>query len=153
MSKKGDADRFIGMWPHKATGGYEIKYCLNGEKKSEYAKSQAKAERRKEFWIKYFADRDFVKPPDPDGETHPAIFWERKLREAAEFILANPGNDVALDAGKVLASMATAGMRAAAYHPPPEIGGEDGHDGGNMSIKGGNENMTTEELKELLGKK
>lgn len=145
--QKGDDNRFIGMWPHKGSGGFEIKYCLNGKETSEYRKSKVQAEKRADYWRKYFADRDFVVPDSTDSESHPAIFWERKLREAAEFILANPGNDVALDAGKVLASMATAGMRAAAYHPPPEFAPEEGNE-----KVAGDVNMTTEELEKLLGR-
>lgn len=147
MTAKGDENRFVGMWEHKGSSGYEIEYVKDGQHISEYRKSKVAAEKRADHWRQYFENREFIKPEPIDSHSHPALFWERKLREAAEFILANPGNDLALDAGKVLASMATAGMRAAAYHPPPEIenSGEDN------SKVAGNANMTTEELKALLG--
>lgn len=146
---KNDEDRLIGMWRHEPTNTWEIKYQKGGKKHSEYRRSKVAAEQRASYWKSVLGDGASHVPPAEDN-THPVLFWERKLREAANHILANPGDEEALDLGKTIAQMATAGMRAANYLPPPtaEIGA-----GGKPVMVEDIKNMTTEELNSLIESK
>lgn len=111
---KNEKDRLIGMWVHPE-GGWEICYYQDGGKHSEYRRSETLA-RQRAAQLKHILEGT---PLEPDE--HPVIYWEKKLREAADHILANPDNETALDLGKVLAQMATAGLRAAAFYPAPNV--------------------------------
>lgn len=148
---KNDADRLIGVWPHKASEGYEIKYQLKGKKTSEYRKSKVAADQRGAYWKHVLEGGP---QPMSSGETeeftHPVIYWERKLRQAADHLLANPSDEQALDVGKVIAQIATAGLRAANYYPPPtaELNAQ-----GAPIVEGDVKNLTTEELNKLIESK
>lgn len=142
---KNEENRLIGVWPH--TAGWEICRYEEGKKVSEYRKSETLAKQRGEYWKARF--NNSMSRNESTSTTHPVIFWEQKLREAAEYILSNPGDETAIDTGKVLASMATAGLRAAAFYPPPalEVDGEKQISDDDIS------KMSTEELLKLANDK
>lgn len=139
--EKNETNRLIGCWRHP-TGGFEICYFLEGKKHSEYRKSETLARQRAAHW-KHVLEGT---PVEQENE-HPVLYWERKLREAAEHLLSNPGDESAVDLGKTIASMATAGLRAAAFYPPPTVQvSPDGAPIGDADLQ----TMKTEDIAKLL---
>ena len=139
MQKK-ENDRFIGLWRHKAHG-WEIKYQQNGKKHSEFRKDEREAKLRAEYWKAVFDT-----PPEGSDEVHPVIFWERMLRQAAALLLKNPTDKDVAATCRSVAAMATAAMRTAKYIPAPIQSSPDG-----APVTGDMSNMTSEELREVLG--
>lgn len=143
--KKREEDHLIGMWKHPM-GGWEIKYQQNGKQTSEYRKDKKEAELRAQYW-----KATLENPPEgsaADGEeVHPVLYWERMLRRIAELAINNPGDRDISATCRALASAATAAMRSAKYLPAPGL--TSSPDSAPVQAEIGN--LTTEQLKELLG--
>jgi len=143
--KKIDEDHFIGgPWPHQA-GGYEIKYQLNGKKRSEYRKDKREAEIRCEYWKKTLSPGA---PAEDHADEHTVHFWERLLRDLAIRLLADPENKAIQSAARSLSALAAEGLKTARYQPPPPQKSADTTEAVDPSKLN---NMTSQELANLLG--
>lgn len=142
--RRKDEDHFIGgPWPH-TSGGYEIKYQLNGKKKSEYRKNEAEAKERCEYWKKTLAPG----APADSEEEHPVHYWNRVLRNAAELLNRDPENKAIAASARALSALAAEGLKVAKYIPPPAQKASDS--AADIDPTALN-NMSSEELAGLLG--
>lgn len=116
--KKGDENRFIGgPWPH--TAGYEIKYSLNGQVKSEYRKDKVEAENRAQYWQAYFQDPASASKIARQKETT-VQYWDRLLRNHAESLVRDPDNKTLIAAARALSSLASEGIKCAKMQTVPD---------------------------------
>ena len=140
--QKRENDRLLGVWKH-SVGGWEIKYQQGGKKFSEYRKDETEARLRGDYWK---ATLESPQEQD-DSYEHPVIYWERKLRQITELMLAEPHNKELSATCRAMASAATAAMRTAKYIPAPrQVASPD-----SAPITGDVTNLTTEQMEELLG--
>jgi hypothetical protein len=142
--RKREDDRLIGVWRHPVAG-WEIKYQQGGKKISEYRKDEREARLRADYW-KAALERPQDSSPSANSEEHIVHYWDRKLRQIAELLLASPGDREMASACRSIASAAQAAMRAAKYIPAPISCSPD------APAKAADlSSMTTEEIKSALG--
>ena len=142
--KKREDDRLIGVWRHPVSG-WEIKFQQNGKKISEYRKDEREARLRAEYW-KAALERPQDSTSSVSSEEHIVHYWDRKLRQIAELLLASPGDREMASACRSIASAAQAAMRAAKYIPAPVACMPD-----STTKSGDLSSMTTEEMQAALG--
>lgn len=131
-------DRVLGVWKHKHHG-WEIAFVHRGRKRSEYRISENEALKRKEYWEQTIKTETEL-GSQPSVAEHTVDFWERRLRDCADYVIDTNGAEDALATAKAVAALAAVGMKVASHRPPPPV------DENSQQISGDAAVMTDEEI-------